>query len=323
MKALLCCMLLARVAIAQCTDCHQALAASHQSSRHALSLRPMPGSAFAERLLRASLSERNGTSFVYRKEADQFLVQAQTPAESAQATLLWLFGAGKQAQTAVGQLADGRWIEHRLSLYPPANRIARTFGHPPSSTPDARAALGLINDQATIGRCFHCHAANVQTRPALDLSAIQPGITCQRCHGEGRQHIANPTLPMPKLQGNSQKAQVAFCAQCHRSPSAATLPPELTDPLTVRFAPLGLLASRCFQLSQRMSCQTCHDSHANAEPRSNVAYYAERCRSCHAEASASRGCPRSQPSADCLACHMPSVNPAPLLHFTDHRIRKR
>jgi hypothetical protein len=113
------------------------------------------------------------------------------------------------------------------------------------------------------------------------------------------------------------KAQIAFCAQCHRAPDETLgQAPEQSDPMLVRFAPVGLSMSKCFQASGQLTCLTCHDPHENA--RRETAFYSAQCSGCHVQ--------RPSPACafdkqDCVSCHMPKTTPVKDLTFTDHRIR--
>lgn len=74
---------------------------------------------------------------------------------------------------------------------------------------------------------------------------------------------------------------VAACATCHRSPSReyASPMPELEDPMSVRFAPVGLLVSQCYLKSGgKLNCVSCHDPHASAAAS---ATYDKTCQGCH------------------------------------------
>ena len=96
--------------------------------------------------------------------------------------------------------------------------------------------------------------------------------------------------------------------------------PELEDPMSIRFQPVGLMASRCFIASRKLSCLTCHDAHENAR-RNDPAWYTARCLQCHQARSPTGSACKRTASENCLPCHMQRATPAPYLSFTDHRIR--
>jgi len=257
-------------------------------------------------------------------------VTARSGGEEASGALEWGFGAGAQGITPVGR-AGGQFFEHRFSYYLAARRMALTFGHPARAA-TATSALGLPQSAHTITACFRCHATGVEeTAAGPDLSRIQPGVQCERCHGPGREHIElaekQATLAVVRraLLNPGRlppKAQVEVCGQCHRLPPNADVSPEpeLEDPVSVRFAPIGLLASRCFTRSGRLRCTSCHDPHENAGNRTEASYPSV-CTGCHATPpKPGASCPRAS-GRNCLPCHMRQASPGAYLKFTDHRIR--
>ena len=142
-----------------------------------------------------------------------------------------------------------------------------------------------------------------------------PGVTCERCHGPGAAHSARPTLNnIVRLSKLSATESVRFCAECHRSAAA-----EPQDPVSIRFQPLGLMASKCYQVSGALSCVTCHAPHDDLVHDSG--FYIARCLGCHASNGGrpAVSCKRAA-RQDCLPCHMKRASPLPFLTFTDHRI---
>lgn len=306
-------VLLALLTSAACATCHPQQAELHQAGMHVRALKPASSSQFFH-LIDRPVRERNGSvEFTYSGAT----VQARRGQQTATLSLPWVFGAGTLAFTPVG-LLEGRWIEHRVSWYSASQRPGMTLGHPVREPASAASALGQTLQPATAYACFHCHATGV--KPGPDLSAMQPGIHCQRCHGSGEQHLAEPSRSnVRSLTGLSAKASVAVCAECHRTPADEdNKAPEIHDPVSIRFAPVGLMASRCFQASGKLTCVTCHDPHGGQRPASGA--YEQKCRSCHATSvtTPASQCPRE---ASCLACHMRKATPVPDLTFTDHRIR--
>jgi tetratricopeptide (TPR) repeat protein len=306
---------------AACAECHREQYQKQSGSRHARALRPILESPLPRRLAERPLQERNGVSFEYKPSPKGLEVTARHAGEAATAVLEWAFGAGAQGITPVGR-AGNIYFEHRISYYSQPQRPARTLGHPASPSPSATAALGMVQAPRDLYHCFNCHATGVQKGP--DLSDLRPGVGCERCHGPGRAHITSPHEKTILNPGRfPAPAVVQICAECHRQaePGKASAEPEREDPLTVRFQPIGLMASRCFQQSKTLSCLTCHDPHQDAH-HDDDAFYTSRCLGCHATtpAQTASACRRAA-RENCLPCHMRRSSPAPYLTFVDHRIR--
>jgi hypothetical protein len=257
------------------------------------------------------LRERSGVEYSYSTAVDGVRVSITLGKARVDALLEWAFGAGAQAITPVGR-HGGRFFEHRISWYRNAGHAARTLGHPAIPSVAPAQALGIPQSPETITRCFQCHATAVKAGP--DLSEMQPGITCERCHGPGAAHVEKPSnRNIVKLSNRSARESVRFCAECHR------LDGELNDPASIRFQPVGLTASRCFQAGESLSCITCHDPHSDVAH--DTSFYTARCLGCHATGGKPvEQCGRTA-RQDCLPCHMRKESPFPFLTFTDHRIR--
>ena len=82
-----------------------------------------------------------------------------------------------------------------------------------------------------------------------------------------------------------------------------------------------LRLSACYQKSGEMTCLTCHHPHQKAAPKDSVAYYRQKCLSCHSE----RPCGldqtmrlRKDPADNCASCHMPRARVMANSVFTDH-----
>ena len=196
--------------------------------------------------------------------------------------------------------------------------------------------------------CLYCHAS--QVRPIYgtdnryaDPPFLQNGVGCERCHGPGSEHAAgrakmvNPAK-LPAARRDS------VCAQCHlsgevrvekrgRQLAAFRAGDALADFATYFVIPGGdagvkatgyverFAESRCKQASgDKLWCASCHDPHAVPAPEQRVAYFREKCLSCHAR-------PHGDKVAgpDCVACHMPRARALDGGHgvLTDHGIPKK
>jgi hypothetical protein len=225
-------------------------------------------------------------------------------------------------------------LEHRLSYL----AVGRKLGITPGQQEGMSSRLGTkivpygrLLDEARLLHCFSCHVTTSSSRDRnrLDTATMIPNVTCERCHGPGGAHVeaarrgggeAELHLPMG-LDQDSPTAQIAACGECHRSPDQADLSAiRPDDPQIVRFQPIGLAQSKCFQKgASGLRCTSCHDPHARVS-RDTAAYEAV-CLQCHQPAGPARAaCPVS-PAKDCLGCHMPRRVLTPEFQFTDHWIR--
>lgn len=260
-----------------------------EASRHARASRPYDGTGFDGKTLR----ERAGTVYSYNGNR----VAITRDGERREAIVQWAFGAGHFARTLLLR-QEGRWVEHRISQYPEAGRLSLTPGHAARPADSFEMAFGIVQSEENAARCFGCH-----------MTGKEPGVHCERCHGEGPGHPAEKTIRRTR--------EVALCAECHRSPNReyATTEPEVEDAGSIRFAPVGFLVSKCYLGSKgALTCVSCHDPHSDVRPAMS---YDGKCLGCHAP-KAKKACPREP---NCAGCHMPKSSPIPLLTFTDHRIR--
>jgi hypothetical protein len=195
---------------------------------------------------------------------------------------------------------------------------------------------GNVNFRRGIApRCLECHSTWMEWVPDLTVvNRFRPegailGITCERCHGAGREHVTHErsllhafesvAIVNPARLNRARKMDT--CAQCHaglgdpKVPSFTyvagqildhylTLEPQQADaPVDVHGNQVALLErSRCFRSSQ-MTCTTCHDVHRTQR---DVTEISGRCLTCHQEQSCGLYPTRGHALAGhCVDCHMP------------------
>jgi hypothetical protein len=192
---------------------------------------------------------------------------------------------------------------------------------------------GIANfDRPIIPRCLECHGTYFKsTAPPpnrYSKTDFVTGITCEKCHGLGREHaqfhssktaaLSSPDILNPARF--SRDRQMDLCAWCHAGhgvPLAATFsyvpgepldrsldlpPPDPNEPIDVHGSQVELLKrSRCFQ-SSTMTCLTCHDVHTSQH---DLAAFSQRCLSCHKPETSMFPKVGHQPSSNCIDCHMP------------------
>jgi hypothetical protein len=266
-------------------------------------------SAFASNLPdRPARESANGYSFLYRRTLSGIEVTAQREADTATGLIEWVLGAGAQGQTPLVKTGKGEIAESRVSYFPQLHQYGITIGQSPAASASAVAALGWLQDSHHLQSCLGCHSSAI-TR---ELEPVIPGVQCQRCHLGADEHV-HDTSHRPLNPGKlTAREQVRFCGNCHRFKP----PVDDTQLENVRFQPLRLMKSRCFE-SGHLACTSCHPAHQDAM-RNNSAFYNERCHSCH-DARAAHVDARQ--TGDCIGCHMPYVQLHPALRFTDHYIR--
>ena len=210
--------------------------------------------------------------------------------------------------------------------------------------------------------CLECHASSVQLIPGTqngyrDLPFLEGRISCERCHGPGRGHIAAHTSGQPvnpqqvvnpaKLE---PRPRDSVCAQCHllgesrivkagRSLSRFTPGERLSDyaaslvwnsknvaALKATSHYEKLWQSRCKQASgDRLWCGTCHAVHSPPVPQQSGEFFRQKCLSCHQSGDCREDTKVRETRGDqCTSCHMPKAQSLEAEHsvFTDHSIQR-
>jgi hypothetical protein len=319
-----------------CAACHPGESAHQSRSGHAHTLRVASRLNLARRLAgrRVANPQRAGVTWAYAIEDDQLFVMRTEASRVERFPIDVAFGSGHHALSFLTltdpDSAHPTALEHHLTYYPPTDSLAITPGQRAEAPYPGTTPQGRVVKDFKLLQCFSCHttATSDQGRDVLDATSMVPNVTCERCHGPGRAHIASARrgsehLSMPFGDGNwTTETLLRLCGQCHRHPDTTARPDQIyaDNPGLARFQPIGLMQSACFQRSQgALNCVTCHDPHARAS--ANRSGYESACLTCH-HAPNGHECTLS-PRSGCLTCHMPRVDTGQRILFTDHWIRIR
>jgi len=199
-------------------------------------------------------------------------------------------------------------------------------------------------DKAIIPRCLECHASSFEWMPPpvnrYRKTSLVLGITCEKCHGPGREHadLHAPSKGSPRgakehlPAGAAEKIvnpaklsrdrQIDVCGLCH-SGNGTPIVPSLSfllgdalddyiniaytspeDAVDVHGSQVQLLQrSRCFQSTNTMTCTTCHDVHATQR---DAAAFSSHCLTCHEPKQCGEYAKLGDKiSSNCIDCHMP------------------
>ena len=241
--------------------------------------------------------------------------------------IAYVAGSGRKGQSFL------YWKEDQLFQLPVSYWTSlRTW----INSPGPAYVDGSANfERAVAPRCLECHATWMEPKPdpasvnRFEAKGAILGITCERCHAAGREHVENERslfhavravrIVNPARLNRERKVQA--CAQCHGGLGEPIVPsfsyvagqpldkylylrPKPSDAkVDVHGNQVALLArSRCFQASQ-MTCQTCHDVHRTQ--RDPVAL-SGRCLTCHQEQSCKLFPTKGHElKGRCVDCHMP------------------
>jgi hypothetical protein len=250
---------------------------------------------------------------------------------SAAVSLGWAIGAGTIGQTYLYE-SGGVFHESRVSYFAALDGLDFTPGRAPAPPPlTVDDAMGRPLKASETQRCFGCHTtASSAHSGSFDPAGLVAGISCEACHGPGRQHVASPSGSRgePSILSPARLSpadSVDFCGACHATFWDVELAGEKGF-AALRSQPYRLQSSRCWNRGDaRLTCIACHDPHVPLE-RDPVAYD-RRCLACHVAAGAApttghpgRACPSGR--VRCVTCHMPKYEIPEMHHdFTDHRIR--
>ncbi len=238
-----------------------------------------------------------------------------------------VIGAGRKGQTYL-YWDDDRLFQLPVSYWTEVDCWINSPGYP-DGTPHF--------ERPTPPRCLECHATSFEWRPPTenryDKESLVLGLSCEKCHGPGGQHVALYESASPAELRRTETAiinpaklsrdrRIDSCALCHGGAGESLTPPLSFKPgdvlaghvalpvlnpaahLDVHASQVQLLKlSRCFQNSPTMSCSTCHDVH---KPQRDAASFVAQCMTCHqVEQCRLFGKLGGTIARGCVECHMP------------------
>ena len=319
-----------------CASCHPKEVAGYARSgmSHSLALAGAQPDGEFEQL-------SSGTTFRSFHKGGEVWQSAAHGGETQQLQAKYAIGSGNHAVGYLVAIGD-HLFQSPLSYYTMRRAWDVAPGYEGAAHPDFSRPVTV--------ECLSCHSEKPRPVAGSLNSYLSPPFTglsieCDRCHGPSAAHLRKPVpgsiLNPAKL---APAARDSICEQCHLAgeiripnPGKAIADFEPGQPLesvyTVYVAsqPAGtqlkvishseqLRLSTCARKSgDRLWCGTCHNPHD--KPVEPVAYFRERCLSCHGGTLPTA---HAAPGRDCIGCHMPKRGAKDGGHtaFTDHRIAR-
>jgi Cytochrome c554 and c-prime len=247
-----------------------------------------------------------------------------------------VMGSGAKGQTSA-YWHNNQLFQLPITYFTAANEWSNSPGYPQKA----------IFNRPISSRCMECHSTYANTISAAGIepeefehTSIIYGVDCEKCHGPGAAHAAfqleHPAETKGKFIINPtsllKQQQLDACALCHGGKLQKTKPSfefiagdKLSDYFTfdtttvsnadnidVHGNQYGLLrASKCFRISETMTCNTCHNPHENE--RGKIEVFSRRCTSCHTTNEHGNGkiCKMTASlgisiNNNCIDCHMPA-----------------
>ena len=308
----------------KCLSCHEKQrtflnTAHHLSSREATASAIAGSFAPGKNILKTPQAELQ-----YRMEArpDGFFQTGilGTPPDtiSVSERFDFVIGSGRKGQTYLYWGKDDRLFQLPVSYWTEVGSWVNSPGYGDRS---------LDFSRPVVPRCLECHSSFFDAVPDEGVpnryrrSGYTLGISCERCHGPGKQH-AEQNAPIVNPAKLPRERQLALCSLCHGGIGVAKAPafsftagnaledflkleaPKENEKLDVHGNQVALLErSKCFK-SSAMTCSTCHDVHVRQR---EVANFSEKCLACHKVESCGLFPKRGRAIAGkCVDCHLPN-----------------
>jgi len=340
-----------------CSGCHAQIYRKYSATSMSVSSGKVAAGAFRENFDGADFSDPAlGADYRVSVAPEGYRLEFSRTDSGVrgQRLLGWFVGSGRVARSYLSSL-DGFLFQAPVSYYSRAGKWDVSPGYQQHRFIHLTRAVGA--------GCLQCHASGLQPVAGTQNRFGDPpfregGVSCERCHGPGKTHVAkmiSGNRKEPREIVNPLKLDAArrdsVCAQCHltgaaRIPRARAQgdtyrPGELLSDYFAYFVWTGagssvmganshfekLQQSACKRESgERLWCGSCHDPHGEPEPLKRIDFYRSRCQKCHELSACKENLgARRKAQDDCIACHMPKGQVRDTEHavFTDHTIPRR
>jgi hypothetical protein len=330
----------------KCATCHKNVYEKHLQTAHHLSSQPA-----TEKTIKGSF-DSSKNKYVYNPS----LYIAMEKRDSGLFQVVYYKGQERKVlpfDIAIGSGTKGQsfayWLNNRLfqlpiTYYTVADQWSNSPGFPSK----------VQFDRPITSRCMECHSSYARTVPGAEPEEFNKqelilGVGCEKCHGPGAGHVAfqsqNPNEKKAKYIINpstfSRQQKLDMCALCHGGNIQKTQPSfsftagdklsdyfisDTVNTTAINFGTAdvhgnqyGLLrASKCFRMSEALTCNTCHNTHENE--RGKLAVFSERCMSCHNTEHNNfctvKNVPLTSQKENCISCHMPEAASKSIVLFT-------
>jgi hypothetical protein len=316
----------------QCLSCHEKQRTYLNTAHHRTSQEPS-ATSIAGSFAPGKNTLRTTRELLYRMDAipDGFFQTGVlgTPPDTISVSHRFdlVIGSGRKGQTYLYWDKEDQLFQLPVSYWTEVGSWVNSPGYG-----DRTLEFG----RPVVPRCLECHASFFESVTETGSanryrrSGYVLGVSCERCHGPGKEHaeLNAPGRPKPVDQAIVNPAklprdrQLALCSLCHGGIGVAKAPafsfvagnaledflklniPRENEPLDPHGNQIALLErSKCFK-SSTMTCSTCHDVHVRQR---DVGNFSERCLACHKVESCGLFPKRGRAIVGkCVDCHLPN-----------------